>query len=175
MARKITCENPLYHDTSVLLEKYRDVVWSMELSVQQVRRKFHNEFGTNVDDFLEAIAASGVELSGSEIEDHAKCIQKSTQMIHLVDDAVALLRNKHKDGETLYWIIHFTYMTPHRAQNTYEIIDQLRPYIRDISYSTYYRRRQHAIDTLSSILWGYTSKESLAILEQFLPSFAMSS
>ena len=32
-------ENPLYHDTWMLLRKYRDVVWSLELSVQQVRRQ----------------------------------------------------------------------------------------------------------------------------------------
>ena len=32
---KVT-ENPLYHDTWMLLRKYRDVVWSLELSVQQV-------------------------------------------------------------------------------------------------------------------------------------------
>lgn len=56
------------------------------------------------------------------------------------------------------------------VKNSYEIIDKLRPYIRDISYSTYFRRRHHAIDTLSSILWGYTSKESLAVLEHFLPN-----
>ena len=169
MAKNVVSENPLYHDTWVLLEKYRDVVWSLELSVQQVRRKFHNEYGTDIDEFLESIAMAGADLSGTEIEDHAKCIQKSTQMIHLVDDAVALLRDKHKDGEKLYWIIHYTYMTPHRAQNSHEIIDQLRPYIRDISYSTYFRRRHHAIDTLSSILWGYTSKDSIDILEQFFP------
>ena len=34
---KVT-DNPLYHDTWMLLRKYRDVVWSLELSVQQVRR-----------------------------------------------------------------------------------------------------------------------------------------
>ena len=33
-------ENPVYHDTWMLLRKYRDVVWSLELSVQQVRRQF---------------------------------------------------------------------------------------------------------------------------------------
>ena len=27
-------DNPLYHDTWKLLKKYRDVVWSLELSVQ---------------------------------------------------------------------------------------------------------------------------------------------
>ncbi|MCM1235686.1 MAG: hypothetical protein NC489_36795, partial [Ruminococcus flavefaciens] len=44
-----------------------------------------------------------------------------------------------------------------------------RPHIRDISFRTYYRKRREAIDALSSILWGYTSKESMAILEQFFP------
>ena len=38
-------ENPLYHDTLTLLRKYRDVVWSLELSVQRVRRKFQLEYG----------------------------------------------------------------------------------------------------------------------------------
>ena len=33
---KDVTENPLYHDTWQLLKKYRDVVWSLELSVQQV-------------------------------------------------------------------------------------------------------------------------------------------
>ena len=33
-------DNPLYHDTWKLLKKYRDVVWSLELSVQQVRSRF---------------------------------------------------------------------------------------------------------------------------------------
>ena len=48
-------ENPLYHDTWTLLRKYRDVVWSLELSVQKVRRQFQIEFGSSVEDFLESI------------------------------------------------------------------------------------------------------------------------
>ena len=39
-------ENPLYHDTWKLLKKYRDVVWSLELSVQQVRNRFEIEYGS---------------------------------------------------------------------------------------------------------------------------------
>ena len=42
---KVT-DNPLYHDTWMLLRKYRDVVWSLELSVQQVRRQFQIEYGS---------------------------------------------------------------------------------------------------------------------------------
>ena len=53
-------ENPLHHDTWMLLRKYRDVVWSLELSVQQVRRQFQTEFGSSIEDFLESIYLAGV-------------------------------------------------------------------------------------------------------------------
>ena len=54
-------------------------------------------------------------------------------------------------------------------QNVEEIIEKLRPHIRDISMRTYYRKRKECISALSSILWGYTSKDSMEVLEQFVP------
>ena len=168
-AKDVT-ENPLYHDTWQLLKKYRDVVWSLELSVQQVRNKFQVEFGKSVEDFLDSIYLAGADLSGTEIEHHARCIQRSAQMLKLLDSSVELLHTRHKDGEAYYWLLYYTYLTPQQPQNAYEIIDRLRPHIRDISYSTYFRRRQDAIEALSSILWGYTSKESIELLEHFFPS-----
>ena len=165
---KSVTENPLYHDTWRLLKKYRDVVWSLELSVQHVRNKFQIEFGKTVEDFLESIYLAGADLSGTDIEHHARCIQRSAQMLKLLDSSVELLHSHHKEGEAYYWLLYYTYLTPQQPQNTYEIIDRLRPHIRDISYSTYFRRRQDAIDALSSILWGYTSKDSIEILEQLI-------
>ena len=91
-------------------------------------------------------------------------------MIRLLDGAVELMRTKHQKGTELYWIIHYTYMSPQPYHNAYEIIDHLRPYIRDISYATYFRRRQEAIEVLSSILWGYTSKDVVEILDHFFPN-----
>ena len=44
--RKVT-EDPRYHNTWKLLRKYRDVVWSLELSVQQVRTQFQIEYDTS--------------------------------------------------------------------------------------------------------------------------------
>jgi len=43
-------ENKYYHDTWQLLKKYRDVVWSLELSVQQVKKTFEIEYGTSIED-----------------------------------------------------------------------------------------------------------------------------
>lgn len=161
--------NPLYHDTLQLLRKYRDVVWGLELSVQQVRKRFSIEYGSSIEDFLESVYLAGADLTGSNIEHHAKCIEKSNQMLKLLDSSIELLRTKHKYGETYYWLLYYSFLCPQQLRNVEEILDQLRPHIRDISYRTYYRKRNEAIDALSSILWGYTSRDSMEVLEQFFP------
>ncbi len=161
--------NPLYHDTLKLLKKYRDVVWALELSVQQVRKRFSIEYGSSIDDFLESIYLAGADLTGSNLEHHAKCIEKSNQMLKLLDSSIELLRTKHKYGEMYYWLLYYSFLCPQQLRNVEEILDQLRPHFLDISYRTYYRKRNEAIDALSSILWGYTSRDSLDVLEQFFP------
>ena len=166
--------NPLYHDTWKLLKKYRDVVWSLELSVQQVRKQFAIEYGSSIDDFLESVYLAGADLSGSTIEHHARCIEKSNQMIKLLGSAIELMRTKHKYGETYYWLLYYSFLCPQQLRNVEEIIEQLRPHIRDISYRTYYRKRRESIEALSSILWGYTSKDSMDVLEQFFPDTTLS-
>lgn len=168
--RNIT-ENPLYHDTWKLLKKYRDVVWSLELSIQQVRNRFELEYGSSIEDFLDSVYLAGADLSGSDTEHHAKCIERSYRMLKLLDSSVDLLRNKHKNGEVYYWLIYYTFLSPQQLRNVEEIIEKLRPHIRDISFRTYYRKRQEAIEALSSLLWGYTSKDSMEILDQFFPDF----
>lgn len=173
MARQKTeqpmAEDPRYHDTWKLLKKYRDVVWSLELSVQQVKSKFRIEFNSSIEDFLDSIYMAGADLSGTDLEHHAKCIERSHKMLALLEEAVNLLRTKHKNGEAYYWLLYLTYLSPQKLRNVEEIIEQLRPHIRDISFTTYYRRRKEAVEALSSVLWGYTSQDSLRILEQFFP------
>ena len=44
-------ETPEYHHTYLLLKKYRDVVWNLELSVQRVRNKFRIEMGSSIEAF----------------------------------------------------------------------------------------------------------------------------
>jgi len=162
-------ENPMYHNTWKLLQKYRDVVWSLELSVQQVRNSFQIEYGTSIEDFLDSMYLMGADMSGTDIEHHAKCIERSHKMLRLVESAIDLLRNKHKYGEIYYWVLYYSFLSPQQLRNVEEVIEKLRPHIRDISFRTYYRRRNEAIDALGSVLWGYTSNECKDILEKFLP------
>lgn len=115
-------EDPRYHDTWKLLKRYRDVVWSMELSVQQLKTQFKVEYGSSIEEFLESVYLAGADLSGTQIEDHARCIERSNKMLTLVTNAVDLLRTRHKNGETYYWILYYTYLSPQQLRNVDEII-----------------------------------------------------
>jgi hypothetical protein len=174
MAKKKTertlTDDPRYHDTWKLLKKYRDVVWSLELSVLQVKKQFRVEYECSIEDFLDSIYLAGADLNGTEIEAHAKCIERSHKMLTLLENAVDLLRTRHKKGEIYYWLLYYTYLSPQKLKNVEEIIESLRPHIRDISFSTYYRLRKEAVEALSSVLWGYSSQSTLDALEQFFPA-----
>ncbi len=110
-------DNPLYHDTWKLLKKYWDVVWSLELSIQQVRNRFEIEYGSSIEDFLESVYVAGIDLSDRSIKHHAKCIERSHRMLKLLDTSINLLRIKHKNGESYYWLLYYSFLSPQQLRN----------------------------------------------------------
>ena len=162
-------EDPHYHDTWTLLRKYRDVVWSLEVSVRQVRNRFRIDYGKTIEDFLESVYLAGADLSGTELEHQAKCIEQSHKMLCLVDSAVDLMRAKHKNGEEFYWLLYYAYLSPQQCENAGAILQSLETKGISISLRTYYVHRDEAIEVLSSILWGYTSQECEKITNLLTP------
>ena len=102
-------ETPEYHNTYLLLKKYRDVVWNLELSVQRVRNKFRIEMGSSIEDFLESAYIAGLDFSASGLTEYTKSIEESRQMLRLIESAVEMLRYKHKNGEMYYWILYYAF------------------------------------------------------------------
>lgn len=88
-------------------------------------------------------------------------------MLKLLTSAVDIMRNKHKHGEQYYWLLYYTYLSPQQLQDMAEVIEK-QPHIMKISHRTYYRKRPQAIEALSTILWGYTSKGCIDVLDQFI-------
>lgn len=158
-------EKVLYHNTELLLKRYRDVVWSLEVAVHRVNKNFYQEYGSDIEGFLEMTYEAGMDLKGTEIEAQTKTITRSRNMLIMIDSAIDLLRTKHKNGELYYWILYYTYFSPQEMQNTDEIVEKLREYIKDISRSTYFRKKNEAVLQLGIILWGYTSMECIQIID----------
>ena len=80
--------------------------------------------------------------------DIARIIQGCLDDLQPFIDEV-MLRTKHKNGENYYWLLYFSFLSPQQLRNVEEIIEKLRPHIRDISFRTYYRRRRLTHSVLS--------------------------
>ena len=100
-----------FYTVAVILISTSDIcnhsVWSLELSVRRAKKKFEVEYGKSIEDFLESIYIAGVDFKESGIEQHAQSIERSYQMLQLVDSGLELLRAKHKYGEIYYWILYY--------------------------------------------------------------------
>lgn len=122
-------EDARYHDTWRLLKKYRDVTWSLELSIRQVKNQFRIDYDCSIEDFLESIYMAGADLGGTDIENHARCIERSYKMLTLLENSVNLLRTHHQSGEVYYWILYYSFLSPQKLKNVEEIIEALHPHI----------------------------------------------
>ncbi len=169
MKDKITEQNSelYFHNTKKLLRNYRDVVWSVEASVIKAKLQFKKEFDTNIEDFLDMAYCAGMDLGDSKLENHVRNIEKSKNMLEIIDISIQTLREKHKFGEKYYWILYYSYLSSKELSYTDDVIDAVRIHCKDVSRRSFYRSRIDAITHLSSILWGYTTHDCIDLAELF--------
>ena len=130
-------DNTAYHDVIKLFKIYRVVNWQMQIKISQVKRRFHMEYGTDVDEFLDTIYQAGmdVERDLASEKERVEAISRSNQYLRLID--------------------------------VEEILDKLEPHFPQytrIHRTTYFRWREQAFEAVGSILWGYEG-ESERILK----------
>lgn len=70
-------------------------------------------------------------------------------MLSVIDSSVNLMRERHKKGELYYWILYYSYLSPHRYENTNEILYVLDDKGFPLSLRTYYSRREEALTWVS--------------------------
>ena len=165
--KKMSREEFLYHNTELLLKKYRDVVWSIEASAIQAEISFELEMDCRLEEFLEMSYEAGADLSGTHIQEQMRTLERNKKMLKIIESALDILHRKHVDGEVYYWIIYYTFMSERPCRNVEDIITHIGMKTDTLSWKTYFKKRRLAIETLSSILWGYAAKDSLMLLENF--------
>lgn len=90
-------------------------------------------------------------------------------IIFTVEDVIDLINCKNQkavkilaelDKETGIGLIE-------KIGSTDEIIEKLKPYMKDISKRTFFRRKQEAVYQVGVLLWGYTTKDCQEFVEYF--------
>ena len=65
-----------------------------------------------------------------------------------------------------FCIIHnYTYLCEKPLESVEEIVDKIAQKQYYVSWQTYFNYRRQAINLLSTMLWGYTSKECMEIMK----------
>lgn len=158
-----TC-NEKYHDVAELFRIYRRVNWQMQAKILQVKRRFKREYGTSIDEFLESVYAAGMDLNDDDANIRLKmeAIRSSGNFLKMIDDSVEVMRQYHPKGEKYYWVLYYTYLSPHQPENVEEILDRLEekfPVLGRLNRATYFRWKNDAFREAQSVLWGYEEEE----------------
>ena len=135
-----------YHNTLMLLQHYRTLVWMLECFPETVAAELDRPF-EGVDKLIEDVDVE-VALGNKKIESRMQGMQKSRLLMDRLNEALTVLRKKPDNGERLYNLIYTTYIAP-EALNHQEVLYRL-----NLSSRNFYRLRQQAISILSIRLWA---------------------
>lgn len=135
-----------YHNTLMLLQHYRTIVWMLECFPETVAAELDEPF-EDIDKLIDNIDTA-VTLGNKKIQSRIEGIQKSRLLIDRVNEALTVLKKKPENGERLYNLIYTTYIASEKLSHQ-ELLFRL-----NMSSRNYYRLRQQAITILSIRLWS---------------------
>ena len=141
-----------YHNTLLLLQNYRTLVWVVECFPETVAEELDRPF-SDVDELLEQMDLQ-LAMGNRKLENQLEGAKKSRLLLDRVNDALTVLEHKPNNGKKLYRLIYMTYIAPEQLSHT-ELLYRL-----DMSSRHYYRLRQQAITVLSLRLRSAPSAEA---------------
>lgn len=158
----------LYHNTELLLKKYREVVFSIEIGATQAEYDFESEMCCKLDEYLEMSHATAANFEGTKIVEQMRIMERNKKMLSIIDRAINIIKDRVADGEEYYWILYYTYISDKPSKRVEDIIALVSDKTEPMSWKTYFNKRKRAIEKLSDILWGFTSKECIGVLNMYL-------
>ena len=158
-----------YHNTRHLLKQYRRVAYAIRISETDMNVRMEMEHGTKLSTLELNAELAGVDLSGSKLEGYARTVIRSKNMLQIIDNALDTVRMDPDHGELMYQVLYLTYFSQKKLANRDAILDELDRLGYQMSMGTYHNYLNMAIHAIDRILWGYTARDCMEIIKQFLP------
>ena len=145
-AKKRADNRRIYHNTHLMLQHYRDLVWVMETIPNELK----SELDIPLADLDALISRLDIELSlnNRRLESRLDALIKTRALVDRLNEAIGFLRTKPGDGELLYQIIYHTYIGK-KTHGFYDLIELV-----GLSKSRYYTLRKRAITLIGVKLWS---------------------
>ncbi len=147
-AKKSTVQKA-YHNTEVLLEQYRTIIWVLDCVPGDLAAELRVR--TENIDALVARIDFEMAMENKKLESRLNVMMKTRVLLDRLYDALGVLRKMPGNGEQLYNLVYATYIDPEERKHA-DLIDMLH-----VSSRTYYRLRSEAISIMSIRLWSAPS------------------
>ena len=158
-----------FHNTRHLLKQYRKVAYAIQISEADMNVRMEMEHGTRLSTLEVNAELAGVDLSGSKLEGYARTVIRSKNMLQIIDNALNTVRMDPDHGELMYQVLYLTYFSKKKPANREVILAELDRQGFPMSMVTYHSYLNMAIRAIDRILWGYTARDCMEIIKQFLP------
>lgn len=135
-----------YHNTKLMLEHYRDLVWAMKCIPDELKAELDMPMG-DLDDLIDRLDLE-MSMENLRAQSRIQAIMKSRLLLDRMNEAISFLRTKPKEGERLYQIIYITYLSE-EDMGILDVIAEL-----GLSKGMYYELRKKAITLIGLKLWS---------------------
>ena len=90
-------------------------------------------------------------------------------VMEIINHALEYVKEDPDRGDLLHAVLEQTYFTTRKPRNREEILIALSRRGFDMSMASYHIYLKQAIRAIDRILWGYTARDCMDIIKQFLP------
>lgn len=164
-----TEQNDRLHDTKVLLKQYRRIAYSVQISEKELNLRMESEHGAKLSTLEANAELAGVDLTGTKLEGYTRSVIRSKKMLQIIQNALIIVRGDPDHGELMYYVLFYTYFSPVKPRNRESILAELDKLDYPMSLVTYHNYLNMAIKAIDHILWGYTARDCLDIIADYLP------
>lgn len=157
-----------FHSTKYLLRQYRRVAYAVQISEEDLNLRVEMAHGTSFSATEVNAELAGIDLSNTKLEGYTTSLIRSQNMLRIIRRALDAVRADPDDGERLYQILYVTYFEPQKPVSREAILDELNQLGYQMSLATYHTHLRKAIYAMDRILWGYTARDCMEIVKNFL-------
>lgn len=154
----------VYHNTSLLLKKYRKINWAIKDDLSSIVENETNTQISDIDKIIDGLYNVLDLQQNSIIEKRLQEICKTRSILFWVEDAVNKLKDS-PNGDMKHKIIYSLYIDGNPKRNQKDIWNLFH-----ISRTYYYKIKSEAIEDISLILWLLNSEKS-DLIQQLLEKY----
>ena len=162
-------ETDHFHNTKYLLKQYRRVEYSIRISEADLNLRMEMQHGMRLSTLEVNSELAGIDLTGTKLENHARSVIRSKNMLEIINAALRAVREDPDRGDLLYHVLYITYFSKTKPRNRTQILIELDKLGYSMSAASYHNYLNAAIRAIDRILWGYTARDCLDLIKQFLP------